>query len=283
MFKRRKTKPIKGSRNFNIKELPWKFILKSVFVLSLCVFLIVQVLGYRHYYEKTVNAEAENAALADQLNVLASDIDAKKQQIDELTKSQADSTKELRDSIASLSKQLNETVKDNKELTADLNSVKSANDVLRQKLGTILGSASRSGTDISPTAYGKSGLTLANLKTLTKGTGLAGTEEAFLTIEKTNNVNALFAMAVAKHESGNGYSSLSTGQNNLFGLKGSNGWMSFKSKSACIVFFGHMIQTNYIRKGYNTPAKIGPKYAGGSRIWASQIIGYMLRDLKKVR
>lgn len=281
MFKRRKSKPIKGSRKFNIKELPWKFIFKSVLALSICAFLIVQVLGYRHYYEKSVNAAADNAALASQLNLLSSDIDAKKQQIDALTKSQADSTKELRASIESLSKQLNETAKDNKELTSDLNSVKSANDVLRQKLSTIIGSASRSGSGIAPTASGRSGLTLANLKTLTKGTGLVGTEEAFLAIEKTNNVNALFALAVAKHESASGYSSLSTRQNNLFGLKGMNGWMSFKTKSACVAYFGHLIQTNYIRKGYTTPAKIGLKYAE-SKTWSSRITEYMIKEMKKV-
>ncbi len=281
MFKRRKSKPIKGSRKFNIKELPWKFIFKSVLALSICAFLIVQVLGYRHYYEKSVNAAADNAALASQLNLLSSDIDAKKQQIDALTKSQTDSTKELRASIESLSKQLSETAKDNKELTADLNSVKSANDVLRQKLSTIIGSASRSGSGIAPTASGRSGLTLANLKTLTKGTGLVGTEEAFLAIEKANNVNALFAIAVAKHESGNGYSSLSIHQNNLFGLKGYNGWMSFKTKSACIAYFGQLIQKNYIRKGYTTPARIGMKYAE-SNAWASRITEYMIREMKKV-
>jgi len=110
------------------------------------------------------------------------------------------------------------------------------------------------------------GLSADQLDIAISKTSLAGLGEAFAAIEEDYNVNAVFAIAVAAHESGWGKHQANT--NNLFGLKGSNGWMSFGSKAECINYFGRLIHNNYSTR-YTLEA-INQKYCG-SETWPSKV------------
>ena len=280
-FMRRKRKPLRGSRKLHIRELPWLYIMKSFLVLVICVVLIYQFIGFRHYYEKSVEAYNENNNLESKVSLLSTELTDEKTQKESIIAKQLTMTEDLRNEIDTLSFELDDVTTENEELLSHLNSTKSQNDTLRQKLETLLGSSSRSGSTLEPSVTGRSGLNLAELQKLTSGTGLVGIEEALLTIELVNDVNALFALSVAKLESGNGRSFLSTNQNNIFGFRGRNGWMTFDSKVDCVLYFGELIENHYVGKGYNTLAKIGPRYAEGSTSWAVKVQEIMLSDMRK--
>lgn len=277
----RKRKPLRGSRKLHPGELPWLYILKSVLVLIICTVLIYQFVGFRHYYEKSVDAYNKNENLETKVSLLSTELTDEKTQKETIIARQLTMTEELRNQIDELTFELTEITTENEELLSHLNSTKSQNDTLRNKLETLLGTSSRSGSQLSPSVTGRSGLTLSDLQRLTSGTGLVGIEEALLTIELANNVNALFALSVAKLESGNGRSFLSTNQNNIFGFRGRNGWMSFKSKTDCVLYFGQLIENFYVGKGYDTLAKIGPRYAEGSTSWAPKVQEIMVNDMRR--
>jgi len=288
----RKRKPLRGGRKVYLRELPWLYISKSALVLVICTVLIYQFVGFRHYYEKSVEAYNEKENLESTVSLLSTELTDEKTQKETILARQSTITEELRNQIDTITEdftgqinrltfELEEITVENQELILHLNSTKSQNDTLRQKLETLLGSSSRSGSELSPSVTGRSGLTLSDLQRLTSGTGLVGIEEALLTIELTNNVNALFALSVAKLESGNGRSYLSTNQNNIFGFRGRNGWMSFNSKVECVLYFGRLIENFYVGKGYNTLAKIGPRYAEGSTSWAVKVQEIMINDMRR--
>lgn len=287
----RKRKPLKGHRKLHAKELPWGYILKSSLVIAVSTLLIYQFVGFRHYYEKSVDAYNINDTLNSKVTFLTSELTDEKTQKEAIMAKQETLTADLKDEIVTLtadfkeeieglSNNLEEVTSENEELLEYLNNTRSQNDVLRQKLNTLLGTSSRSADQLSPSVTGRSGLTLSDLQKITAGTALAGIEEALLTIEITNNVNALFALSVAKLESGNGNSSLSKNNNNIFGFRGRSGWMSFNSKVDCVIYFGELIENFYVSKGYNTLDKIGPRYAEGSTTWAVKVRTIMLADMK---
>ena len=119
--------------------------------------------------------------------------------------------------------------------------------------------------------HSKSNLTVEEMNLMLSGTGLELQGQAFKDMENRYNVNALFAMAVAMHESANGYKTANT--YNYFGFRGNNGWMSFSSKYDCIQYFGKLINSHYSNR--TTIYAIQSKYCPNSSSWTHLVITHM--------
>ena len=119
-------------------------------------------------------------------------------------------------------------------------------------------------------------LTAEQLELTLAGTRLEGLGEAFVAIEGNYGVNAAFAVGVAAYESGWGGSR--AGANNLFGLRGGSGWMSFDSEEACVDYFGRLISESYA--GRYTLEAINQKYVGGDR-WVGNVTKVMEKVFNK--
>ncbi len=282
MIRKRKSKPIRGHRNIRLRELPWINFFKYM-----SVFLIIGVVGYlffslRYHTEKLTETQLYNSDLTRKVSLLSSELDEERMLLQSSLAEQSDDLSAMKDQITTLSTELASTKQANTDLAGQLSAYKTQNDVLRNKLDTVLGSGSRSGTDLSPSPVGTSGLTLAELQKLTKGTALAGIEEALLKIEKDYNCNALYALSVAKLETGLGTSVNCVTKNNLFGMRGNSDWLSYSTKSDSVIAFGRLMKSNYFSKGYVTLERIGPRYAEGSTTWAPKAKTYMLSDMRKV-
>lgn len=130
-----------------------------------------------------------------------------------------------------------------------------------------------------------SGLSLADIKSMFKGTSLAGhgLEQAVLDVEDEYGINAYFTIAVMRLESGNGSSGLAKNRNNLFGLNSSKGYIRFETKADSVKKFGKLISDNYIGKGYTTVEKIGKKYCPVNSKWPTLIKNTMNGDYRKVK
>lgn len=282
LIRKRKSKPIRGSRKIRLRELPWLTYLKCLTVVIIAGILAYQFFSLRFHTQRLNSSLSLNQELSSKVAVLTSNLEEEQTAMDNYLAEQSSSLSTLNEKIDSLSAALQKTQQDNKDLNDQLTSVKSQNTVLRQKLETILGQSSRSGTALEPSPVGRSGLTVADLKKLTRGTGLAGIEEALLQIETAYNCNALYALAVAKLETGCGSSELCRNHNNLFGMRGSRDWNTYSTKSASVLAFGKLMKTNYFSKGYVTLRRIGPRYAEGSTSWANVAKTYMLTDMRRL-
>ena len=108
-------------------------------------------------------------------------------------------------------------------------------------------------------------------------TGLEGCGENFYNMEQTYNVNSLFAIGVAMHESANGYKLANT--YNYFGFRGNNGWMSFDSPGDCINYFGKLISKNY--NHLSSIEAIQGKYCPDGSSWASMVKQHMKEKFLK--
>ena len=119
--------------------------------------------------------------------------------------------------------------------------------------------------------FTKSNLTPEALELILSGTGLAGMGQAFYDMEQTYQVNALFAMAVAKTESGMGVTNYATNRNNYFGLIG----RTFASGEEGIMAFGELMNRSlYYGK---TMAEIAEKYCPPNKdLWVEKNTQYML-------
>lgn len=282
MIRKRKSKPVRGSRKIRFRELPWIKYLKFM-----SIFLIIGVLGYQFFSlrfnaEKLAITQQFNEQLTQKVSLLSSELSEERITMQSSLAEQTNDLTTMKDQIAKITTDLSTTQQTNTDLTSQLNGYKNQNDVLRQKLETMLGNASRSGEELSPSPVGRSGLTLAELQKLTKGSSLAGIEVALLKIETDYNCNALYALSVAKLETGGGTSKLCKTQNNLFGMRGSSDWLSYATKGDSVIAFGKLMKSNYFSKGYVTLEKIGPRYAEGSTTWAPKAKNYMLNDMRKI-
>lgn len=101
-----------------------------------------------------------------------------------------------------------------------------------------------SGHILNKNIYIPSGLSASQFNSALEGTGIEGLGQAFVDMENNWGVDGLFCMAVAFHESANGYSRLAVNNNNLFGMKSRNGWKKFDSKYDAIVYFGEYMNKN---------------------------------------
>lgn len=126
----------------------------------------------------------------------------------------------------------------------------------------------------------KSGMTAEQFNIMLAGSGLAGCGESYYNMEQNYNVNGVFAIGVAFHESGYGRYKANT--NNFYGMRGNSGWMAFESPDANIQYFGKLMnQSLYYGKSIDS---IGAIYCPGtSASWASAVRGMMSSCYNKVK
>lgn len=282
MIRKRKSRPIRGARKIRFGELPWINYLKVMTVLIVVGILCYQFISLRFHADKLSQTQMYNLDLTKKVSLLTSDLQEERLILQTSLANQFSALNALKGQLDQLSADLSTTQKSNSDLTAQVNGYQAQNDVLRQKLETILGNASRSGEELSPSPIGKSGLTITDLQKLTKNTPLAGIETALLKIETDYNCNALYALAVAKLESGIGTSANSKTKNNIYGIRGKMDWVAFANKSDSVISFGKIMKSNYFSKGYTTLERIGPRYAEGSNTWAPKAKTYMLNDMRRL-
>ena len=126
--------------------------------------------------------------------------------------------------------------------------------------------------------HSKSNYTVEELNKMLAGTGLESQGRAFKDMEDTYNVNALFAMGVAMHESANGYKKANT--HNYFGFRGNSGWMSFSSVYECIQYFGKLINKHYSDK--TSIQAIQTRYCPDGSPWTQRVIAHMNQLKEKI-
>lgn len=128
--------------------------------------------------------------------------------------------------------------------------------------------------------YQKSNLTVEQFNQMLAGTKLAGCGQSYYNMENTYNVNGVFAVALACHESGNGYHTANT--HNYYGMRAaSGGWKSFSSADANIMYFGQYITGKmYYGKSIEN---IGKTYCPGTwSSWASAVKRHMNEKWNKI-
>lgn len=118
-----------------------------------------------------------------------------------------------------------------------------------------------------------SGVTVSDLKLVSRG-ALVGLEEAFWQAEQDYDVNCLFVMAIAAHESANG--TICFRPNNMFGYGG----MSFASKEECIDTVARGLANNYLDPSGglysgNTISSVNKRYAA-STTWDDKVARNMV-------
>lgn len=119
-----------------------------------------------------------------------------------------------------------------------------------------------------------SGASVSDLKLVTAG-NLVGLEEAFWQAEQNYDVNCLFVMAIASHESANG--TMCFRPNNMFGF----GTSGFSSKAECIDVVSRALANNYLSTGGSlysgkTISSVNKRYAA-STTWDDKVARNMTR------
>jgi len=102
-----------------------------------------------------------------------------------------------------------------------------------------------------------------------------GTAKDFLIAERKYNVNALLILSIGLHESSYGTSYLARRQNNLFGLMGEKGPLSYSSPSACINATFKLMREYYLDYGLTTVSSISYNYCDPPAHWAYSISDLM--------
>ena len=103
---------------------------------------------------------------------------------------------------------------------------------------------------------------------------LRGKGKAFCKAQEKYGINAVFLLAIAKHESGNGTSKIARERCNVAGMKGKNGWMRFSSVEECIDKMAKNIKENYVDENKKTISQINRKYAKDTK-WGTKILGFI--------
>lgn len=102
--------------------------------------------------------------------------------------------------------------------------------------------------------------------------------ELYYKMEQQYGINAYFAISVSMQEVGpQKASNLANTKNNIYGLKGKNGWMSFNSYEDCIQYWFKLISKNYVGKGLSSVNKISNKYCGGDPTWIKNVSNFMYK------
>ncbi|MFA7205370.1 MAG: glucosaminidase domain-containing protein [Saccharofermentanales bacterium] len=281
MKRKFKRKPLRGARKFRVGELPWKTIIKVSSAVIMAGIFIFQFFTLKYHEKRSSQTLMDNLQLNEKVSTLTHDLSEERVSFETFITDQLERNVELESTLTETNDVLTDIRDENTLLLDELAAARLQNDVLRNKLNTMLGNASRNGEELSPSPMGPSGLSVKDLQKLTKGTNLAGIEEALLQIEDEHNVNALYALAVAKLETGSGTSFLCNEYNNLFGMRGKD-WYRYETKNDSVLAFGELMVRNYFSKGFVTLERIGPRYAEGSNTWAIKAKFHMLRDMRKL-
>lgn len=105
---------------------------------------------------------------------------------------------------------------------------------------------------------------------------LAGTGKYYAKYAMEYGVNPYLALAISLHETGCNHScsNLVRSKNNVGGMMGSSGALSFASIEEGIQKFIYNIKKNYYDYGLTTPETMNPKYAA-SKTWATKVNKYI--------
>lgn len=109
-------------------------------------------------------------------------------------------------------------------------------------------------------AAGNSGVTASMLNSKLGGK-LSGMGQQFIQAGQRYGVDPAFLAAVAMHETGNGTSNAINSKNNVGGMMGKNGLMSFGSVQEGLDAMASNLQRNYISQGLTSVSEIQQKYA----------------------
>ena len=119
--------------------------------------------------------------------------------------------------------------------------------------------------------FTKTNLSTLQLNSLLVDTAIAGHGKDFKELEKEYEINAVYAIAVMRLESGLGY--VPPAKNNLFCIRQGYNWRSFESPKAAILYFGFLMRDNmYENNDLHTIAKT---YCEQSEEWYTQVIEIM--------
>ena len=112
---------------------------------------------------------------------------------------------------------------------------------------------------------------------------LTGKGEQFCKAQEKYGINASFLVGIANHESAMGKSDYARNKNNIAGIRGGNGYLTFSSVDECIDKMAANLKEKYIDKGLTTIEQINKKYAESNK-WSSAVIRHMnpMYDASKV-
>lgn len=107
---------------------------------------------------------------------------------------------------------------------------------------------------------------------------LTGTGQYFVDYSIERGVDPLLSMAIVLQETGCYWncSSLVIYHNNVGGMRGSNGYMSFPSMNEGIKAYIDNLYNNYVAYGLVTSETMGPKYAEDP-LWSQRVNAYIER------
>ena len=105
---------------------------------------------------------------------------------------------------------------------------------------------------------------------------LSGYGELIVNKTLSYNMNPYIVVAIMLEETGCSYScsKILKTKNNVGGMRGSNGYMTFNTLDEGINKYIDNLYYNYYNKGLTTPELMNPKYAE-STAWASKINNYI--------
>lgn len=103
---------------------------------------------------------------------------------------------------------------------------------------------------------------------------MEGKGEQFCKAQEKYGINATFLVGIANHESWYGKSDYARNKNNIAGMRGANGYLSFDSVDECIDKMAENIKTKYIDCGLKTISQINKKYAESTE-WSESVINHM--------
>lgn len=130
---------------------------------------------------------------------------------------------------------------------------------------------------------GNSGVTVTQLNSKLGGK-LTNMGRVFIQAGEKYGIDPAFLASIAMHETGNGTSKAIKNKNNVGGMMGKNGLMSFKSVSAGIDAMASNLKRLYIDQGLTTVEAIQQKYApigasndptGLNSNWTSGVYGFL--------
>lgn len=90
---------------------------------------------------------------------------------------------------------------------------------------------------------------------------MKGTGDIFASVGAKYGIDPALLAAIAVHETGNGTSNAVKNKNNVGGMMGKNGLMTFSSLEEGIEKMASNLKRNYIDKGLTTIEAIQKKYA----------------------
>lgn len=102
---------------------------------------------------------------------------------------------------------------------------------------------------------------------LLEGSNMEGLGEYFYEMEFRNQINGLFAIAVAKYASDCGNTELAKTHNNFYNIKNEEDWATFETAQEGVMYFGNLMNRDwYYGETLNT---VGVRYC--DKVWATRI------------